>query len=223
MQFLNRELVETAAQIAATSRGGCRRLCRCCSTLQAMRASLLARAVASLFLCNRSAAALSHAPKLKRSQLCGRISRTFAAWIKSVRRYLLAALGDAAEDRSGRPCCIVAGPGRARRQSRARVRRLRRRRWLRPWRSRSSVRCQARSSAAGSSPRRLAISSISPVMRLDPLVEPEPVLIEADDQIGHARRYLVLAGSSDISKSELRRARGPALTAMPCSIRKARI
>jgi hypothetical protein len=38
-----------------------------------------------LFLCNRSAAVVSHAPKLYRDQLCGRISRTFAAWINSVR------------------------------------------------------------------------------------------------------------------------------------------
>ena len=62
-----------------------------------MRASLLANATASLFLCNRSDAELSHGPKLYRAQLCGRISRTFAAWISSVRRYLLP--GNAAEDR----------------------------------------------------------------------------------------------------------------------------
>src|SRR5579859_7053900 len=54
-----------------------------------MRASLLASATASLFLCNRSEAAVSHAPKLYRAQLCGRIKSTFAAWINSVRRYLL--------------------------------------------------------------------------------------------------------------------------------------
>src|SRR5215475_14348474 len=54
-----------------------------------MRASLLANATASLFLCNRCDAVLSHAPKLYRAQLCGRIRRTFAAWINSVRRYLL--------------------------------------------------------------------------------------------------------------------------------------
>jgi len=57
-------------------------------TLEAMRASLLANATASLFLCNRSDAELSHGPKLYRAQLCGRIRRTFAAWISSVRRYL---------------------------------------------------------------------------------------------------------------------------------------
>ena len=38
-----------------------------------MRASLLANATASLFLCNRSDAVWSHAPKLYRAQLCGRI------------------------------------------------------------------------------------------------------------------------------------------------------
>src|SRR6516165_3378962 len=58
-------------------------------TLEAMRASLLANATASLFLCNRSDAELSHGPKLYRAQLCGRIRRTLAAWISSVRRYLL--------------------------------------------------------------------------------------------------------------------------------------
>jgi hypothetical protein len=35
--------------------------------------------------CNRSEAAVSHAPKLYRAQLCGRIKSTFAAWINSVR------------------------------------------------------------------------------------------------------------------------------------------
>src|SRR5215468_12571039 len=64
-----------------------------------MRASLLANATASLFLCNRSDAALSHGPKLYRAQLCGRIRRTFAAWISSVRKYLLPRLGNAAKNR----------------------------------------------------------------------------------------------------------------------------
>ena len=36
-----------------------------------------------------SDAVLSHAPKLYRGQLRGRIRSTFAAWINSVRRYLL--------------------------------------------------------------------------------------------------------------------------------------
>jgi hypothetical protein len=36
-------------------------------TLQAMRASLLAKATASLFLCNRSDAVLSHARGIRRS------------------------------------------------------------------------------------------------------------------------------------------------------------
>src|SRR5579862_2084847 len=54
-----------------------------------MRASLLANATASLFGCNRSDAASSHAPKLYRGQLCGRIRSTLAAWINRVRKYLL--------------------------------------------------------------------------------------------------------------------------------------
>src|SRR4051794_20104437 len=64
-----------------------------------MRASLLAKATASLFRCNRSDAVLSHAPKLYRDQLCGRIRRTFAAWINSVRRYLLPRLEMRPQDR----------------------------------------------------------------------------------------------------------------------------
>ena len=39
------------------------------STLQLIRASLFASAVASLFLCNRVAASLSHGPKLNFVQL----------------------------------------------------------------------------------------------------------------------------------------------------------
>ena len=41
--------------------------------------------------------------------------------------------------------------------------------------------------------------------RLDALVEPEPVLVEADNQIAHARRHLV-GRFSNIAKSDLRRA-----------------
>src|SRR5712691_9818536 len=54
-----------------------------------MRASLLASAVASLLRCRRGCAAFSQAPKLNRSQVCGRMRMTLAAWMKSVRRYLL--------------------------------------------------------------------------------------------------------------------------------------
>src|SRR4051794_41870501 len=57
--------------------------------LHDIRASLLARAVASLLRCSRGAAFRSHAPKLKRFQLCGRIRMTFAAWMNKVLRYLL--------------------------------------------------------------------------------------------------------------------------------------
>ena len=56
-------------------------------SLQAMRASLLANATASSFLCNRSDADLSHGAKLYRAQLFGRIRRTCRR-ISSVRRYL---------------------------------------------------------------------------------------------------------------------------------------
>ena len=59
-----------------------------------MRASLLARAMASLFLCIRSDAAFSQVPKLKRDQFCGRIRMTLAAWVNRDRRYLLPRLWD---------------------------------------------------------------------------------------------------------------------------------
>src|SRR6478672_6486690 len=57
--------------------------------LHVIRASLFARAVASLLRCSRGAAFESHVPKLKRSQLCGRMRMTFAAWMNKVLRYLL--------------------------------------------------------------------------------------------------------------------------------------
>jgi hypothetical protein len=100
-----------------------------------MRASLLANATASLFLCNRSDAVLSHAPKLYRAQLCGRIRSTFAAWINRVRRYLLPRLemrpridrppvknGDcraAGERRKAHPCPLWLPPRERRRPQRA--------------------------------------------------------------------------------------------------------
>src|SRR5262245_35658662 len=52
-------------------------LCR--STLQAMRASLLASAAASLLRCMRAEAAVSQAPKLNFSHVLGRIRITLAA------------------------------------------------------------------------------------------------------------------------------------------------
>ncbi len=58
-------------------------------TLHAIRASLLAKAVASLFRCIRVVASFSHGPKLNFYQLCGRIRMTCAAWMNRVRRYLL--------------------------------------------------------------------------------------------------------------------------------------
>ena len=56
------------------------------STLQLIRASLFANAVASLFLCKRVAASVSHRPKLNFVQLRGRMRMTLAAWMKSVRK-----------------------------------------------------------------------------------------------------------------------------------------
>src|SRR5437764_11891006 len=69
-------------------------------TLQAMRASLLIKATASLFLCNRSDAVLSHAPKLYR----GPIARTHQEHLRRLdhqrAKVLAAAFGDAPEDRT---------------------------------------------------------------------------------------------------------------------------
>jgi len=62
---------------------------RCLNTLQAMRASLLARAMASLFRCMRLDARASQSPKLKSGQRWGRIRTTLAAWTNSMRRYRL--------------------------------------------------------------------------------------------------------------------------------------
>ena len=70
------------------SQDGCRKPCRGTGTLQAMRASLLASAMASLCRCSRSDAVLSHAPTL-RDQVWGRIRRTLAAWTSTMRKYRL--------------------------------------------------------------------------------------------------------------------------------------
>jgi hypothetical protein len=60
---------------------------RCCeSTVHAMRASLLARAVTSTLWCNRCAAAASQGPKPCLIQFLGRSRTTRAACRKSMRR-----------------------------------------------------------------------------------------------------------------------------------------
>src|ERR1700761_3635900 len=76
-------------QIAIISWRGASKVFSLRKMLHAIRASLLAKAVASLLRCSRGAAFRSHAPKLKRSQLWGRIRMTFAAWMNRVLRYLL--------------------------------------------------------------------------------------------------------------------------------------
>jgi hypothetical protein len=76
-------------QIAVTSRREASKGFSLRRMLHVIRASLFARAVASLLRCSRGAALRSHVPKLKRSQLCGRIRITFAAWMNKVLRYLL--------------------------------------------------------------------------------------------------------------------------------------
>jgi len=60
---------------------------------------MLVNATASLFRRNRSDAGLSHAPKLNRDQLCGRIRRTFAALDQQRAQIFATPLGDATQDR----------------------------------------------------------------------------------------------------------------------------
>lgn len=55
-------------------------------TLQAVRASLLAKAMAALLRGIRATAPVSHGPKLKSAHLCWRIMITFAACTNSMRR-----------------------------------------------------------------------------------------------------------------------------------------
>src|SRR5262252_4121633 len=70
-----------------------------CRTLQAIRASLFANATASLFLCNRCDAVLSHAPKLYREQIVRAHQQDLRRLDQQRAQILAAALGDAAEDR----------------------------------------------------------------------------------------------------------------------------
>ena len=157
-----------------------------------MRASLLARAMASLFLCNRSDAVLSHAPKLNRGQLCGRIRRTFAAWINSVRRYLLPRLEMRPEDRT------PAGAVLSRHQAEPGAE-------VAP--AVKSLASADGGDKAGRDQRPDARHAHQPLTfglglaeffdlagdGLDALVQMAPVFVKTKDQLGHARRYLVLA------------------------------
>ena len=79
MHCISRELFEVLAQMAGTSEWDISNVLSFRSTLHAILASLFARAVAALFLCNRFAASFSQVPKLYFSQLCGRIRIMFAA------------------------------------------------------------------------------------------------------------------------------------------------
>ena len=85
MQYLSRELKRgQLAQMAVTSGLWLSNAFSCLRTLHAMRASLLAKAVASLLRCSLVAASVSQGPKLNFSQLCGRIRMTLAAWMNRV-------------------------------------------------------------------------------------------------------------------------------------------
>src|SRR6516165_3288809 len=157
-----------------------------------MRASLLANATASLFLCNRSDAELSHGPKLYRAQLCGRIRRTFAAWISSVRRYLLPRLE--MRPRIDRPpvlYCRGTSPSQAAKS--------------RPRSNASPLPIAATMAVEISGPdpgntHQLPALSLRPAEDFnlagdgfDTLVQAAPVFIEIADQLGRAGRDLFLS------------------------------
>src|SRR5947207_10222600 len=65
-----------------------------------MRASLLIKATASLFLCNRSDAVLSHAPKLYRGPIARAHQEHLRRLDQQRAKVLAAALGDTPEDRT---------------------------------------------------------------------------------------------------------------------------
>jgi hypothetical protein len=68
--------------------------------LHAIRASLLAKAVANLLRCIRGAAFCNYVSKLKRPKLCRRIRMTFCSLVEQGPEILAPALGDATQDGS---------------------------------------------------------------------------------------------------------------------------
>ena len=191
------------------------------STLQATRASLLASATASLFLCNRSDAVVSHAPKPYRAQWCGRIRSTLAAWINNVRNYLLPRLK--MRSRIERPpvlYCRVTRPSQAAKS--------------RPRSKASPVAIEATMPVQISGPtpwnthQPLALG-LGPAELfnlggdgLNALVQGAPVLIEITDQPGRSRRDLFLSLLQYCEQRVAEGTQAPSM-AMPCSIRKAHI
>ena len=177
-------------------------------TLQAMRASLLARATASLLpvqplgCCVQKPCAEAEARPVVRTHqedLCGLDQQASAGTCCRAWRCGRGSIG--------RLCCTGGARGRARRQSRARGQMPRRCRSQRPRRSRSAVRCRERSSDAGTWLRSRLSFSISPVIGLDALVQ------AASSPHRDRRSGLAIRGDisslrfSNIAKSELRRAR----------------
>lgn len=72
------QIASMAASFGASNRVPCRR------RLQAVRASLLASAMAALFRGIRATASVSHGPKLQSDHRCGRIMITFAACTNNI-------------------------------------------------------------------------------------------------------------------------------------------
>ena len=131
-------------------------------------------------------------PKLNFSQFCGRIRMTLAAWMNRVRRYRLPRFEML--PRIERPPVLYC---RGTRPSQAPKSRPRSKASPVPIAATTAV--EISGPTPGTLIRRMQlasfwlISSISPDDRLDALVEPEPVLIETDDQVAHPRRDLVFA------------------------------
>src|SRR6478672_7535652 len=183
--------------------------------LHVIRASLFAKAVASLLRWSRGAAFRSHAPKLKRSQLCGRIRMTFAAWMNRVLRYLLPRLE--MRPRIDRPPVLY---WRGTRPSHAPKSRPRSNASPAPMAATTAV--EISGPMPGTLMRRWQLASFSPIWSislagkgLDPLIDMYPVFVETYDQIAHSRRYLVLPVLQDCQERVPQSSR-PSLTAMPC-------
>src|SRR5205823_934278 len=160
-------------------------------TLQAIRASLLAKATASLFLCNRSDAVFSHAPKLV-SGPAVRAHQEHLRRLDQQRAQVLAApLGDAAEDRPAAGAVLSghkAEPGAK----------------IAP--ALKSLSRADRGDKTGRNQRPDARHAHQPQARgldaadffdvagdsLDALVQPAPVSIKTEDQLSRSWRNLVL-------------------------------
>src|SRR5579871_5718587 len=158
--------------------------------LHAIRANLFASAVASLLRCSRGAAFCSHAPKLKRCQLWGRIRMTFAAWMNRVLRYLLPRLE--MRPRMDRPLCAVLAWHEAKPCAEVSPA-------LECLTSADGGHHGGRDQRADTGHAREApavgflVADLLDLARkgLDPFIETNPVFVQTSNQAAHSSRYLV--------------------------------